>query len=355
MKKANIENVNPSAAADEKSNIFGMNFTAAESNVVLVPVPWEATVSYGRGTSQGPEAIRRASPQLDFFDAEFAELGLSRPWEFGIHLLPTPKGLKALHESVVDLAHSVVDAGGAHSKKLLAALAKVNEASACANSITKHEANKWLECEKIVGFIGGDHSTAFANICACAEKFPQLGILHFDAHADLREAYLGFEYAHASVMNNVIKKIGAIEKLVQVGIRDFCEEEHLMATTNSKIKTWFDFLIKREMFRGKSWCDISQEIIESLPQNVYISFDIDCLDPSLCPHTGTPVAGGLSFAESTFLITEVVKSGRRIIGFDINEVAPNPKNRLDDWDGNVGARILYKLCTAALYSNGART
>jgi agmatinase len=355
MKKANIEDIDVAAAASEDSNIFGLNFTATESNVVLLPVPWEATVSYGRGTSHGPEAVRRASSQLDFFDAEFAELGLSRPWEFGIHLLPVSKGLETLHQSVVEFAHSIVDAGGAHSKKLLAALTEVNEASSRVNSITKSESAKWLDSGKIVGFIGGDHSTAFANIAACAERFPNLGVLHFDAHADLRAAYLGFEFAHASVMHNVVRKVDGVAKLVQVGIRDFCEEEHAMATTHPKIKTWFDFAIRRALFSGNNWADISSEIIESLPQEVYVSFDIDALDPSLCPHTGTPVAGGLSFAEASFLIVELAKSGRRIVGFDVNEVAPNPRNRTDEWDGNVGARILYKLCGAALYSNGART
>ncbi|RPH40177.1 MAG: hypothetical protein EHM87_22770, partial [Burkholderiales bacterium] len=300
-------------------------------------------------------AVRRASPQLDFFDAEFAELGLSRPWEFGIHLLPVSKGLKTLHRSVLELGRSVVDAGGARDNRLLTSLKKVNEASARANTITKSESAKWLESEKIVGFIGGDHSTAFANIAACAERFPNLGVLHFDAHADLREAYLGFEYAHASVMYNVVNKIDEVEKLVQVGIRDFCEEEHRMATTHPKIKTWFDFAIRRAMFLGKNWVEISREIIAALPQQVYVSFDIDALDPSLCPHTGTPVASGLSFAEASFLIVELAKSGRRIVGFDVSEVAPNPKNRADEWDGNVGARVLYKLCGAALYSNGART
>jgi agmatinase len=355
VKKANIESVDPSVSGGSDSNIFGMNFTAEESNVVLLPMPWEATVSYGRGTSKGPEAVRRASPQLDFFDAEFAEVGLSRPWEFGIHLLPGLPELASLHKKVLSSGRAVVDAGGTHTKKLASLAASVNEASFRANGIAKAEALKWLAQGKIVGFVGGDHSTAFGNIAACSERFPGLGVLHVDAHADLRQGYLGFEFAHASIMNNVVRKIEGVSHLVQVGIRDFSEEEHSMATTHPKIKTWFDYVLRRNIFGGSTWIQQVREILNGLPQNVYVSFDIDGLDPSLCPHTGTPVAGGLSFAEACFLIAELAKSGRRIVGFDVNEVAPNPRNAADEWDGNVGARILYKLCGASLYSQGART
>ena len=304
---------------------------------------------------KGPEAIRRASPQLDLFDAEYAEIGLSRPWEFGIHMLKPQANVRALNAAACKAALPVVAAGGANNKRLSALLAKVNEAGVKLNSLMFKTAQELLAQEKIVGFVGGDHSGPYGNIAACAEKFPGLGILHFDAHADLREAYEGFEYSHASIMNNVIHKITGVSRLVQVGIRDFCDTEYELATTHPRIKTWFDYAMRRELFQGTSYSILTKCIIDTLPENVYVSFDIDALDPALCPHTGTPVAGGLSFVEATFILRELAASGRRIVGFDLNEVAPNPHSRSDEWDGNVGARVLYKLCAAALYSNGART
>lgn len=355
MKKADFTKFDTEGAGDANANIFGLNFSRSESNVVIIPVPWEVTVSYSRGTAKGPAAIRKASPQLDLFDAEYAEAGLSRPWEFGIHLLKENAAIRSLNAAACKSALPVVAAGGAVNKKMQALARKVNEASVKLNGLVFAAAKEILEQGKIVAVVGGDHSVPFGAIAACAEKFPGMGVLHFDAHADLRDAYEGFEYSHASIMNNVVRKISGVSRLVQVGIRDFSEPEYEMATTHPRIKTWFDFVMRREMFQGATFAQIAKSIVSDLPSDVYISFDIDGLDPSLCPHTGTPVAGGLSFMEATYIVREVALSGRRIVGIDVNEVAPHPRSRSDEWDGNVGARVLYKLCAAALYSQGART
>ncbi len=355
MKKADVSKFNVTGAGSSHSNIFGLDFDLAESNIVILPVPWEVTVSYMRGTAKGPAAVRSASPQLDLFDAEYAELGLARPWEFGIHLLSENSKIRALNTLGCKHAKPIIAAGGPSSKRLLALAAKVNEASVKLNAMVSQTMDGLLAKNKIVGVLGGDHSTPFGAIAACAEKFPGMGVLHFDAHADLREAYEGFEYSHASIMNNVMRKLTGVSKLVQVGIRDFCDSEYEMATTHPRIQTWFDNTIRREIFQGTTFAELAKRMVSALPEHVYVSFDIDGLDPSLCPHTGTPVPGGLSFAEATFILRELALSGRKIVGFDLNEVAPHPRSRSDEWDGNVGARILYKLCAAALYSQGARS
>jgi agmatinase len=181
---------------------------------------------------------------------------------------------------------------------------------------------------------------------ALAEKNPSFGILHIDAHADLRQAYEGFEYSHASIMFNAIK-LPQISHLVQVGIRDYCEAEVNLITNEPRIYTFFDREIKHSQFEGKSWSAICDSIIETLPEKVYLSFDIDGLDPKLCPNTGTPVPGGLELEQSIFLVEKLVKSGRTIIGFDLNEVAPGN----NEWDANVGARLLYRLANMCLISN----
>jgi agmatinase len=199
----------------------------------------------------------------------------------------------------------------------------------------------------LVGLIGGDHSTPYGFIQALAERYDSFGILQIDAHCDLRNAYEGFTFSHASVMFNAIQ-IKNVSHLVQVGIRDFCEEELQVINQNKKITTFFDANLKKENYEGQNWKKQCDAIIKALPNKVYISFDIDGLDPKLCPNTGTPVPGGLEFEHAVYLFTQLQMKGKKIIGFDLNEVAPGK----DEWDANVGARMLFKLCHLLIKSNG---
>jgi len=176
-----------------------------------------------------------------------------------------------------------------------------------------------------------------------------MGVLHIDAHADLRRAYEGFVWSHASIMYNVATRIPQVSKLVQVGIRDYCGEELDFAkASKGRVVTHFDALLSRERAGGTPWLKQCQRIVRALPREVYVSFDIDGLDPALCPHTGTPVPGGLGFHQAFELVGELVRSGRRIVGLDLNEVAPGADG--DEFDANVGARVLYKLIGWALLS-----
>ncbi len=136
---------------------------------------------------------------------------------------------------------------------------------------------------------------------------------------------------------------------MQVAIRDFCEEEQdVIKQSNGRVTTFFDEDLKDWRYRGETWDSLCTSIIKELPKNVYISFDIDGLDPKLCPSTGTPVAGGLEFQEAVYLIKKVAQAGKKIIGFDLSEVAPGST----DWDANVGARLLYNLCNWMAVSQG---
>jgi agmatinase len=151
-------------------------------------------------------------------------------------------------------------------------------------------------------------------------------------------------------MRNVADRIPGVGKLVQVGIRDLSEEElETIDSSNGRIEAFFDVDLKRAQRRGDSWDAIAKKIVATLPSSVYVSFDVDGLDPALCPHTGTPVPGGLQFHEATAILEEVARSGRTIVGFDLNEVSPGED---DDWDANVGARLLYKLIGWTLVSQG---
>jgi agmatinase len=151
-----------------------------------------------------------------------------------------------------------------------------------------------------------------------------------------------------NVMNS--EKSKRPQKLVQVGIRDFCEEEFNFVNSRPDIKTFFDTQTKQRLLKGESWASIATDIISELPQKVYISFDIDGLDPRFCPSTGTPVIGGLSTDEVFLLFNLLAQSGRTIVGFDLNEVSSGASKE-SEWDGNVGARMLYKLCGWSIVTN----
>ena len=173
------------------------------------------------------------------------------------------------------------------------------------------------------------------------ESFADFGILQIDAHADLRNAYENFEQSHASIMFNVTKNCNNLSKLVQIGIRDIAQSEiDLIESSNGRIKTFFDWDLKEKAFNGVNWSTQVDEIISELPQNVYISFDIDGLDPKLCPNTGTPVQGGFESEEILYLFKKIVDSGKQLIGFDFVEVGVGET----DWDSNVGAHLLWRMC-----------
>lgn len=346
----------PNAAAAADSGIFGLPYSLEESAVVLLPVPWEATTSYGGGTSQGPAAILAASKQVDLFDHELGNF-----YEHGIAMADISGEVLAWNDRARESARIVITAEES-TPAVTAALKLVNQYSLKINDYVYAETKKLLAQNKIVGLVGGDHSSPFGAILAFLEYYPKMGILHFDAHADMRESFEGFTYSHASIMYNVVTKT-SLPQLVQVGIRDFCEAEFLFIEQHqNKVITFFDETLTQNKFKGQSWDKICDDIIQHLPSQVYISFDIDGLDPRFCPHTGTPVPGGLDFTEALYLIKKVSQSGRDIIGFDLNEVSPglitlehrdDPTSAPDpaaEWDANVGARLLYKLCGYTLRS-----
>jgi agmatinase len=338
----------PNAGATEDSGIFGLPYSYEESKIIYLPVPWEATTSYGAGTSKGPGAILEASYQVDLFDRE-----VERPYEQGLFILPESKKIASLNRTAKKAAQTIIATGGhiGNNPKLIKALAEVNKASRAVNEEVRAAAEKILNDGKIIALVGGDHASPFGAIQAQAAREKDLGILHIDAHSDTRKAYEGFEYSHASIMYNVMEEIPTISKLVQVGIRDFCEEEFdYIKNSKGRVETFFDIDLAKSKAEGATWMKLCKKIVAKLPKRVWISFDIDGLDPTLCPGTGTPVPGGLSYYEAVILIGEVARSGRTIVGFDLNEVSPGET----EWDANVGARMLYKMSAWCLASQKLR-
>jgi len=339
-KEEKIANFDPSGVGLKNGHFIGLPFTEEEASIVLLSVPWDVTTSFGEGTSTGPHNILDSSIQLDLHDEDVPDA-----WKMGIFLRHFDLFWLNLNNELRSEAQTYIDYlenGGKSLDEIdfMKVRKKINAACLKLKEWVLDESTKLLESGKLVGIIGGDHSTPLGYMEALAKKYPAFGILQIDAHQDLRNAYEGFTYSHASIFHNALK-IKNITQLHQVGIRDFCQEEiDLVKAEGQRVKVWTDKQIKADQFTGKTFHDTCQEILSGLPPQVYISFDIDGLSPDLCPNTGTPVPGGLRFEEACYLLNQVVESGREIIGFDLCEVAGVG----NDWDGNVGARILYKLC-----------
>jgi agmatinase len=325
-------------------NLFGLPFSVEDAEVVIVPIPWEVTVSYQTGTAKAPKAILDASVQVDVLIKDIPDA-----WKLGIAMLPVPENIRDESNRLRNLAAKHIQA--VEQQKIIdeldPVLNTVNEGCENLNIYVKATTQKLLREGKLVGLLGGDHSTPLGFIRALSERYEQFGILQIDAHADLRKAYEGFTYSHASIMHNALKITG-VNRLVQVGIRDFCDEElEAIRDSGGRVVTFFDEDIKTWGYEGNTWEEICEQIVKQLPDLVYISFDIDGLDPKLAPHTGTPVAGGFEFQQIIYLIKKLVLANKKIIGFDLNEVAPGPT----DWDANVGARMLWQLCNWMAVSN----
>jgi agmatinase len=341
----------PDAAPPADAGLFGLPTTPDEAALVIVPVPWDATTSYRPGTSRGPAAIRTASHQLDLYDPDLGE-----PWRAGIAMLDIPEDVVRWNREARVDAEKIIEVGGriGADPGLAAALGRVNEAGARLNRHVYDQVDRQLRAGKLVGVLGGDHSVPFGAIARIAESHDSFGILHIDAHSDLRDAYEGFEWSHASIMFNVIEKLPQVARVVQVGIRDFAKGEvDAVAAANGRVRVHYDQQLCERGFAGESWRQICDSIAAELPASVYVSFDIDGLDPALCPSTGTPVPGGLSFQQAMYLVKRIVENGKTIIGFDLDEVVPGPDG--DEWDANVGARVLYKLCGWMLHSQRRTT
>ncbi len=342
-----LDQFDPNSVGLQSNNIFGLPFNEDSASVVLLPVPWEVTVSYRPGTARGPEHIFESSMQVDLYDADVTD-----GWKQGFYMLPVDRNIRKKSDYLRQCAELIIShlmEGGKveDNEQLAGKLAEVNGGGVMLFKWVKEMTCRLLKEGKKVGLIGGDHSTPLGFISALADVHPDFAVLQIDAHADLREAYEGFTYSHASIMYNVLKEVPQVSKLVQVGIRDYCDEEIMLIRSSAgRVSTFFDKDIKEQQFEGRTWKDQCREIIDELPQKVYISFDIDGLDPKLCPNTGTPVPGGFELEQIMYLFKQLKASGREIIGFDLNEVSTGAHSH--GIDAIVGARILYKLCNFML-------
>jgi agmatinase len=348
MQETDISQYDPNSVSNPENNLFGLPSTEENSRLIIIPVPWEVTVSYGVGTARAPEAILKASLQVDLFDPDMPDA-----WKQGFFMRSVDRKVLMKSDYLRKEAELYIDyisrGDDVEDNQFMSKTMKeVNEGGVYLNNWVYDQTKVLLNSDKLVGVLGGDHSVPLGFMKAIGEKYGNFGILQIDAHCDLREAYEAFNYSHASVMYNALKEIPELERVIQVGIRDYSQKEwDYIKESNYRVITYFDREIKSRQYEGESWKNIAEEIVSKLPEKVYISFDIDGLDRKLCPHTGTPVPGGFELEEVFFIFKQVLKSGRKIIGFDLCEVGISDS----DWNSNVGARALLKLCNLLVYAN----
>ena len=274
---------------DEASSDF------ATAKAVILPVPYESTTSYGGGTAHGPRGILEASRYIELYDQELD----GEPWEVGIATLPslslTRAGAEAAIAELRQAYDAILDQG-----------------------------------DRFVIMLGGEHSITSAPVLAWADRLEErVSVLQIDAHTDLRPEYEGSEYSHASVMARVMDRVD----IVAVGIRAMTRAEREVARARpDNIRIFF----ADDIHSGDSWIDA---VLAALGDTVYLTFDVDGLDPSLVPSTGTPEPGGLTWYPVMKLLRRVFRE-KRVVAADVVELAPNPANPAPDF---LVARLVYKL------------
>lgn len=269
--------------AEEKYSDFD------NARILVWPIPYEGTVSYGRGTAKGPRAIISASRNMELFDEEIN----NSVYRLGIHTLPELETLDTPEGMMEQIEHS---------------------------------AQKLLATEKFLVTLGGEHSISGPIVRACAKQVRNLTVLQIDAHADLRQSYDGTPHSHTSIMARVIEVCPA----VQVGVRSISEAEAKRLHGTPTTIFWAKDIVGRT-----DWHD---EAISHLSENVYLTIDIDAFDPSLVPSTGAPEPGGLGWYDVIDIIRATTQV-RNVVSLDVTELAPVPGNRAPDF---LTAKLVYK-------------
>jgi agmatinase len=275
------------------------------SKIVILSAPYEKTVSYGGGTAKGPEAIINASHYVEFLDDEFFR---ELCFEQGIAtLLPVAFGNRTGKPMLDYLQESVA---------------------------------KQIENDKFVVTLGGEHTIATAPIMAHHSHYPKMSILHFDAHSDLRMMYSGTPYSHACFMARVADEGFPMKRVIQVGIRAQ-EKAEFEYAKKLGVQTFYATKIRRGE-HGVNW---QKAVVKTLPTNeVYVTFDVDYFDPAIMPSTGTPEPDGFQWNETMEIFRELNRAGKRIVGFDMVELSPDPKAKHATY---LAAKLVYRMLNFA--------
>lgn len=344
MKKQDkIDKFNPNERIDG-GGIYGLPFNYEESETVVLGVPWSVTQQLKGNAALAPKAVLEASRQVELFDPYLPE-----GWKKGIYYAVPDKDIYSKHLKFQPKAARYLKAlhKGEPGRDWIKQMEKINKACAKMVDHVQQLSTAMLKDDKNLIVLGGDQSTALGLLRSLAQRYEAFGLLHIDAHADLSPARKGFTYSHQSFIHNTLR-LKPLKKVVQVGVREYNGEEHsYIQESHGRVITFFDREIKRETLMGKSWIEQCKEMVDSLPDKVYLSLDIDGLMPYLCPGTAEPVPGGLQLDELYYLLEQVVESGRTLIGADLCEIGAQSG---EQWDARVGARLLYRIVNYMLAS-----
>mgnify|MGYP001146660028 CR=1 FL=1 len=258
------------------------------AKVVLIPVPYDGTSTWGKGADKGPEAFLEASENMETYDLETD----TEVYRQGIYLAG-PITEDTSPEAMVKAVHATT--------------------------------KEYIKRNKFVTLFGGEHSISIGTIRAFNECFDNLSVLHIDAHADLRQSYNGSKYNHACAVHEASQTTN----LVQVGIRSM---DAIEKTFMDEEKVFF----AHDMVNDDYWMD---KVVEALTDNVLITFDLDALDPSILPATGTPEPGGLFWYETLDFLKRVFEE-KNVVGFDIVELCPNAQDKTSNF---LAAKLYYKM------------
>lgn len=334
---------NPNAVA-EKGQLFGLPFSYDNATHIVMPIPWDATASFGTGSAANAKAILMASAQIDL-----GHPFLSEYWRAGVHMASPDPEIARLNEKAGPLAAEVFRCLESGSPAPRDALQELNRLSQTVQDRIYTQCRAVLSAGKTLCTLGGEHSISAAAFAAAADHHSSadhavdIGLLVIDAHHDFRHNYAGMTHSHASVMRRILDTHANVSACSQVGIRDYCQEELDYAKSQpGRVFTHTDYDIYRVLDSGQSWASYCDAILAQLPDNIYLSVDIDGLMPDLCPNTGTPVPGGLTFNQVLTLCHRIHKSKKTIIGMDLVEVAC-ASNEGDCINANVAARVLYTM------------
>ena len=325
--------------------LFGVPCDESQADWLILPVPWAVSSSFRSGAERAPAAILEASAQIDLSIAE-----IEAPSTLGLHMLPISEAWVSQHNFLRPKVEAYLRAleKKEDTTTYTDHIHQTNAASLALKNEISRQVDRILSAGKRPALLGGEHSITEGAVDALLRHYPQMALLHIDAHMDLRTRYTGLVHSHASVMYNILENT-SLPLLIQLGIREFSEEEQRYAKQQgARVRTFYADDIHRARWLGKNWAQLVEQMLSCLPEQVYLSLDIDALDPSYCPHTGTPAAGGFSFAELTYLLECLASSGRRILGFDLVEVVPSP----DGLDQFIAAQLLYRCCIYAGLSEG---
>ncbi len=338
----------PNTITPDNGCYFGIPLAPEDAALVLLSAPWDATASLRSGSSYAPDAIIEASRYVDFYEPLAPNSWLkgiaTAPIDYSIQdlshrLRPDAERVIKLHD---ELGMSVLD-----NLMYERRLRRVNEGSVEINNNIYSQASHWFDKGKIVGLVGGDQSVTYGMVKAVGCKYDGVGLVHIDSRCDMHEAYQGFDFSHASTMYNILRDVPQVKKFVSVGVQEFSPIEWERATSDSRVKMFTAQDMWREQFEGTTWAKIVNDIINELPENVYLALDIDGLTGECSPNKSRIMTGGMSFHQVVYLMDRIIASGRRIVGFDITEVSPNMDNKADM---RLVARLLFKMCSIALKS-----